>query len=125
MVNASLRLRLHLQEHMLVGFDFIVTPLVRPTYRPPAPAPAINGQLPEPFGVDDVLYLNSSQWTNQVGAPCRPPSGPARWAEGGQWLGAHWATAASAEHPILHGGGEVSQYVCQSPGGSWGCGAAH
>ncbi|KXZ56533.1 hypothetical protein GPECTOR_1g479 [Gonium pectorale] len=50
----------------LCGFDFVVAPLVRDTWRPPAPAVPENGALPSPLNRDDCLYINSSQWANQV-----------------------------------------------------------
>ncbi|PNH09519.1 Protein arginine N-methyltransferase 5 [Tetrabaena socialis] len=50
----------------LCGFDFVVAPLVRDSWRPPAPAEPKNGQLPSPLNREDCLYINSSQWANQV-----------------------------------------------------------
>lgn len=54
------------ESSALCGFDFVVAPLVREGWRPPAPAVPQNGQLPSPFDRDDCLYINSSQWANQV-----------------------------------------------------------
>ncbi|GLC44329.1 hypothetical protein PLESTB_000481500 [Pleodorina starrii] len=54
------------EAYSLCGFDFVVTPLVRDNWRPPAPAVPENGSLPSPFNRDDCLYINSSQWANQV-----------------------------------------------------------
>ncbi|KAG2500070.1 hypothetical protein HYH03_002347 [Edaphochlamys debaryana] len=54
------------ESYGLCGFDFIVAPLVREEWRPPAPAVPQNGQLPSPLNRDDCLYINSSQWANQV-----------------------------------------------------------
>jgi hypothetical protein len=66
---------LFLQETLLCGFDFIVTPLVQPGHRPPPPS-AETGLLPLPFGRDDVLYLPSSQWVRQVSGPMNWLAGP-------------------------------------------------
>lgn len=54
------------QDALLCGFDFAVMPLVRPDYRPPAPAPSSSGQMVPPFKRDDVLYLPSSARVSQV-----------------------------------------------------------
>lgn len=50
----------------MCGFDFVVTPLVRPDHRPPAYQPDAHGTLPNPFNRDDVLYMGSTQWVRQV-----------------------------------------------------------
>ncbi|GIL73292.1 hypothetical protein Vretimale_4879 [Volvox reticuliferus] len=54
------------EAYGLCGFDFIVAPLVRDGWRPPAPTVPENGSLPSLFNRDDCLYINSSQWANQV-----------------------------------------------------------
>jgi hypothetical protein len=58
-----------IQAALLCGFDFIVTPLVHPDYRPPSPGPAEGdtpGQLTPPFRRKEVLYLPSSARVSQV-----------------------------------------------------------
>lgn len=55
-----------MQSYGLCGFDFVVAPLVRESWRPPAPAVLDNGALPSPLERSDCLYINSSQWANQV-----------------------------------------------------------
>ncbi|PNW85217.1 hypothetical protein CHLRE_03g176550v5 [Chlamydomonas reinhardtii] len=54
------------ESYGLCGFDFVVAPLVRESWRPPAPAVLDNGALPSPLERSDCLYINSSQWANQV-----------------------------------------------------------
>eukprot|EP00955_Chlamydomonas_euryale_P036267 350388-Chlamydomonas_euryale.AAC.27 len=54
------------QDALLCGFDFVVAPVVRPGYRPPAPAPSAGGQLTPPFQRSDVLYLSSTALSGQV-----------------------------------------------------------
>lgn len=53
---------------MLCGFDFVIAPLARADYRPPAASGGIaaGGGLVAPFKREDVLYLNSSEFVNQV-----------------------------------------------------------
>ena len=53
---------------MLCGFDFVVTPLLRPDYRPPSPEDTVKSTLAAPFSRDDVLYLPSTQYQNQASA---------------------------------------------------------
>jgi hypothetical protein len=61
--------RKHTQDTLLSGFDFIVTPLVRPGHKLASPdAPSTANTLPSPLCFDDVLYLNSSEWVRQVRA---------------------------------------------------------
>eukprot|EP00200_Dunaliella_tertiolecta_P003160 CAMPEP_0202343186 /NCGR_PEP_ID=MMETSP1126-20121109/3419_1 /ASSEMBLY_ACC=CAM_ASM_000457 /TAXON_ID=3047 /ORGANISM="Dunaliella tertiolecta, Strain CCMP1320" /LENGTH=662 /DNA_ID=CAMNT_0048934227 /DNA_START=1282 /DNA_END=3267 /DNA_ORIENTATION=- len=55
------------QDTLLCGFDFIVTPLVRPGHKLASPsAPSTTHSAPPPLSFDDVLYMDSSQWVRQV-----------------------------------------------------------
>jgi hypothetical protein len=79
-----------MQNHMLCGFDFIVAPLARPDYRPPS-ASAEGGKLVAPFKKEDVLYLNSSQYINQVGKGIACDNVYLTYAVLGKWP--KWQTA--------------------------------
>eukprot|EP00201_Polytomella_parva_P006954 CAMPEP_0175078326 /NCGR_PEP_ID=MMETSP0052_2-20121109/24036_1 /TAXON_ID=51329 ORGANISM="Polytomella parva, Strain SAG 63-3" /NCGR_SAMPLE_ID=MMETSP0052_2 /ASSEMBLY_ACC=CAM_ASM_000194 /LENGTH=328 /DNA_ID=CAMNT_0016348195 /DNA_START=194 /DNA_END=1177 /DNA_ORIENTATION=+ len=54
------------ESELLCGFDFIVAPLTRPDYRPPAKCDGSETQAPASFSRNDVLYINSSQWANHI-----------------------------------------------------------
>eukprot|EP00967_Tisochrysis_lutea_P029794 scaffold34881_cov19-Tisochrysis_lutea.AAC.3 len=55
------------QDTLLCGFDFIVTPLVRPGHKLASPsAPSTTHSAPPPLSFDDVLYMDSSQWVRQL-----------------------------------------------------------
>ncbi len=85
-----------LQAALLCGFDFVVTPLVRPDYRPPPAAPppgACPGQLVPPFQREDVLYLPSSARVSQVG--CMGAHGGA-WGASSGHAGPRWLPHAAA-----------------------------
>jgi hypothetical protein len=53
------------QELLLVGFDFVVVPLVHPRYRRPAPAALPRGQLPPSFTRSDAI-MPSARWSSQA-----------------------------------------------------------
>ncbi|KAI3428237.1 hypothetical protein D9Q98_006617 [Chlorella vulgaris] len=54
-----------LESALLCGFDFIMSPLVHPRYRRPAPSALPRGTFQPPFTRSDLL-LTSAQWSGQV-----------------------------------------------------------
>lgn len=58
-------IRVHMQNALLCGFDFVMAPLVHPRYRRPAPTALPRGTFLPPFTRSDLL-LSSSQWAGQV-----------------------------------------------------------